>query len=207
VLLAVELVDPVTGNLVRDDVGVTVAGLTRPPTVNLTGRFVFLEEPGGSAPGEIKVEPRGAPFEAETADPPGLDDRRLRRILLRPMPAYPFPASATLIRGTLVEGPEPDAVPVPGAGVSATWLDQPAGTPAPKASTNAGGDFVLFVRLARGDAVPGERASGRLTLRFERDGAARTTDTLAIRERDEAATPDGGAAPVWKFDWDTLTPA
>jgi len=68
VSFAVELLDPVTGELVSAPATVTADGLAKAPVTNLSGRFVFLAEPG--AVGNIRVDLHGLPYEPISSPPP-----------------------------------------------------------------------------------------------------------------------------------------
>jgi hypothetical protein len=101
VAFAVELLDPVTGELVSAPATVTADGLAKGPVTNLSGRFVFLIEPG--AAGTIRVDLHGLPYEPISSPPPP-PGQLLLRLTLQPTSLYPFDAYATLLTGKLVDG-------------------------------------------------------------------------------------------------------
>jgi hypothetical protein len=150
VLLAVALVDPITGDLVSRGVKVSVDKLAGRPILNRSGYFVWLAE-DDVRPTEVTVEPDGAPFEAQTAkikpppDPPPEnllqpttpvedgDEERLTRVFLRPTADYPFPDSAIVLRGQLRETRDENSPLVPNAFVVLEWKSYPPPPPPPPA--------------------------------------------------------------------------
>lgn len=146
VLLAVELVDPITGQRVTDGIKVSTvdaAGRALPmpePILNASGRFVWLQpsqvRPVTVWPARLRIEPRRElpyaireiPLQAPATDPAIADDGtsatpprdRLIRVALWPTAAYPF-EEVTAVRGVLREaGPGSD--PIAGAVVQLATL-------------------------------------------------------------------------------------
>lgn len=190
VLFAVELVDPVTQTVQYEQFVVKADGLVGQPTINASGRFVWLRE-GNLWPGRITVTPDRVPFAPHVAAapprPPDLDSatpaQRLVRITLRPTSAYPFEAGVTAVRGGLTEDATPGSPPVVGARVQLAWLDEDTGTwdppppvtgpgsaPAPsprEAETDAHGQFAVFLRLPRGGLAQPDLEKGLLRVRLQ----------------------------------------
>ena len=140
VSFAVELLDPVTGELVSAPATVTADGFAKGPVTNLSGRFVFLTEPGTA--GTIRVDLHGLPYEPISSPPPP-PGQQLLRLTLQPTPLYPFDAYATLLTGKLVDG----AAPAAGAMVGVTFADLTAKHQALPALTDRLGSFAVLLRL------------------------------------------------------------
>ena len=129
VLFAVELIDPVVVEPVSADVEIVPEGIAGLPTVNASGRFVWLKRRDDDQrwPGAVEIRPKRIPFEpyTEPARPrPGPNAKpseRLIRIMLRPTSSYPLAAGVTVVRGQLTETTGPDAAPVAGAYVQLAW--------------------------------------------------------------------------------------
>jgi hypothetical protein len=175
VLFAVELLDPISQQVVSRGVKVTARGIEGRPIVNASGRFVWLAELG-RWPTSITVEPGRLPFAAhvESAPPrPGdlekaRTDERFVRIVLRPTPAYAFDAGVTAVSGRLLEGPEDSSPPVKGARVQLAWHDARTGDWAPpppsgdpssansprEVETDDAGEFAAFLRVPPKPADP-----------------------------------------------------
>jgi hypothetical protein len=197
VLFAVELIDPVSQSVVRDDVGITATGLIGAPVVSYSGRFVWREE-GESWPERISVTVAGPFLPQVVPAPPRPTDlvnagagERLLRIALRPTPAYAFDAGITAVRGRVVEGLEETSPPVTGALVQLAWRDDesnswrpeppvsmggPDASPA-EAETDENGEFAVFLRLAPRPPERPDVEAGLLRARLQitRDEAGVTT--------------------------------
>jgi hypothetical protein len=170
VLLAVELIDPVTRATVYRGVSVRAGGLVARPIVSHSGRFVWLEE-GTAWPDAITVDTGRLPYapHVAVAPPRPLDlatadsaERRLR-ISLRPTVAYPIEDGVTAIRGRVSETAAAGSPPVVGARVQLAWLDEhgnwsplppppetlgPGEPPSPiEQDTNGAGEFLVFLNL------------------------------------------------------------
>ena len=158
VLLAVELVDPVTMTPVSKAVRLTAVGLDGAPLVNWGGRFVWLAE-GDGWPDGFEFDPGQAPYEADffvapapPADLPHLSAaERLLRFTLCPTVAYPFGDGLSVVRGRLHESAASNAAPIAGARVWLRWTDagtRPRPVDAPHiARTSGHGEFAAFLRL------------------------------------------------------------
>lgn len=163
VLLAVELIDPVTRLLVSDGMTVEAEDLVNRPIVNNSGRFVWLAE-GDKWPKRITVKSDDLRFApADPVAPPrpqNLADasasERLVKMVLRPTPAHDLEPGVTAIRGVLYQrlpstnDPRRGA-PVSDATVTLAWrknqkADEFVAAPYP-ATTDAAGQFAVFVRL------------------------------------------------------------
>jgi hypothetical protein len=194
VLFAVELVDPVTLEVRYEDLAVEADGLTQPPSINRSGRFVWLRE-GNRWPGAITVKPdRRLGFAPHVAAapprPPDLDaatpTQRLVRITLRPTGAYAFEAGVTAVRGRLREDGGATAPPVEGALVQLAWQDADTGawfpppppppappgpggfTPSPREpETDVNGQFAAFLRLPRAGNAEPDLEDGLLKVRLQ----------------------------------------
>ncbi len=113
------------------------------------GRYTVVLELGGD---ELFLRPRlGEPWsqtlERRVAIP--LPDPLAPVVELRmvPAPAYPFPATATLIRGRVLWGQEPSAVAVVSTAYPRVRRDDPdaVDTETLETTTDRGGEFVLFL--------------------------------------------------------------
>lgn len=161
VLIAVELIDPITRLPVWRDVQLRATGMARAPLVGWSGRFVWLAE-GERWPERFDFHPGTAPYEAQTfaapvrpPNPAQLPaEQRLQRFTLRPTVAYPFGDDLTVVRGELRESADPGAAPIPGAQVWLRWTDQtgrPRQVDAPDVSrTDGTGGFAACLRLPAG---------------------------------------------------------
>lgn len=185
VLFAVELIDPVTREIVFRGVRVIAAGLSGKPIINRSGRFVWLRE-GDVRPSSITVDPGRESYAPATVSAPqfpaDLDDateaQRLLRIQLIPARAYVFPDGITAVRGRLLltEGGSPIAQ----AEVQLQWFDDESQRwiPAPvMATTDTDGEFAVFVRLLPNPPLRPDIEKGFLLTRlhFLRYGEARKT--------------------------------
>lgn len=198
VLCAAEVVDGVTLDPVRSAIKVTARGLRRAPVVNATGFWVWLEE-GGAAPSRIVVDGSGTPY-ADTDRAPPVAPARSVRIELAPRAAYPFPPSATALRGRLLASRFGARRPVAGATVRLQWSDGVGWIDAPVAVTSeASGDFAAPLRLAP-RAEPRALDGGiAARLRVTRGGVTRTSDEFPLAQ----GRVGGSADP---FIWDDLNP-
>lgn len=153
--LAVQLVDRYTGRLPRGDPKVRVEEREVDPVRNPSGYHVFLDlDPGPVTVvvdgGQQYVDERITGVQAidptdpaTSVDPSDPDTLPLERIALAPAPPYRFPATATLVRGTVVD---PAGNRLPGATVSVANTDR-------NTRTDANGEFVLFFDPVTGEDV------------------------------------------------------
>ena len=210
ILLAVALIDPITGDVVSEGMRVSVDKLASPPIVNRTGYFVWLAE-GAARPTTVTIVPERLPFEPDTSTIPALpepppDDpaapvafknERLLRIFLRPTGAYPFPDNAVVLRGNIRETPTPDAPPVQGARVVLEWCSEATDMSGSSVwikslaagATDARGGFTAAFAMppgARMHAPAGKDIS--LHLRFERAGGARIGGDIDLPAAPDDAT-------------------
>jgi hypothetical protein len=217
VLFAVEVLDGVTLQRLRDGVTVTASGLTHHPQTNSSGFFVWLKE-GPSAPQSISVDPGVLPFE-EKQLPAAQVQIPLTSIELSPTCNYPFAAGMTGLCGSLIEQrvTAPDvAQPVNDASVWLLWLadDGVTWNRAPTVShTNAHGDFAVMLRFTPTD-VPNLDTNGHLTVRLRASRASTGTElgtgnfSLQQGRVADALTYllAGGAPPALVFAWNEMQP-
>ncbi|MGH8240581.1 MAG: hypothetical protein ACREXP_26685 [Steroidobacteraceae bacterium] len=177
VRLAVDVVDAVTGELIRDGIKVTVKEFRNAPIVNASGRYVWMLEPG-VVPTEVEVDPQRLPYlqQSRPVPPPSLPPPprtplcSVVRIELPPTSAYPFEAGTTGVRSTLIrDSAEFPPVPLPSDEVWLQWSDDnqpaPGWTDAPvRTRTDAAGDFAVIVRLAT-NQIARTDAQGRMQVR------------------------------------------
>ncbi len=213
VRLAVDVVDAVTGELIRDGIQVSVKEFRGEPIVNASGRFVWLIEPG-VVPTEVVVDPQRLPYLKQTRPvpppdlppPPRTAQYNIVRVELPPTPAYPFEAGTTAVRSTLIRNDaEFPAVPFPLDEVWLQWSDDnlpaPGWTDAPvHAETNAAGDFAVIVRLAI-NQIARTDAQGRMQVRVAAThaGVTKFSPPLHIRPGYVADVTPGLA-------WNQFTP-
>ena len=196
VSFAVELLDPVTGELVSAPATVTADGLAKAPVTNLSGRFVFLAEPG--AVGNIRVDLHGLPYEPISSPPP--PPGQLLRLTLQPTPLYPFDLYATLLTGKLVDG----AAPAPGAVVGVTFADLTAKHQALPSRTDGLGAFAVLLRLDPTAVASADAVTADLTLNFTRSGTTKSRPGLRAVAGGKTAIDAATKLPVTDFDWATL---
>ena len=196
VSFAVELLDPVTGELVSAPATVTADGLANAPVTNLSGRFVFLVEPG--AVGTIRVDLHGLPYEPISSPPP--PPGQLLRLTLQPTPLYPFDLYATLLTGKLVDG----AAPAPGAVVGVTFADLTAKHQALPSRTDGLGAFAVLLRLDPTAVASADAVTADLTLNFTRSGTTKSRPGLRAVAGGKTAIDAATKLPVTDFDWATL---
>ena len=196
VSFAVELLDPVTGELVSAPATVTADGLAKAPVTNLSGRFVFLAEPG--AVGNIRVDLHGLPYEPISSPPP--PPGQLLRLTLQPTPLYPFDLYATLLTGKLVDG----AAPAPGAVVGVTFADLTAKHQALPSRTDGLGAFAVLLRLDPTAVASADPVTADLTLNFTRSGTTKSRPGLRAVAGGKTAIDAATKLPVTDFDWATL---
>ena len=196
VSFAVELLDPVTGELVSAPATVTADGLAKAPVTNLSGRFVFLVVPG--AVGTIRVDLHGLPYEPISSPPP--PPGQLLRLTLQPTPLYPFDLYATLLTGKLVDG----AAPAPGAVVGVTFADLTAKHQALPSRTDGLGAFAVLLRLDPTAVASADPVTADLTLNFTRSGTTKSRPGLRAVAGGKTAIDAATKLPVTDFDWATL---
>jgi hypothetical protein len=198
VLLALELVDPVTLALVYRGVQVRAAGIDGTPRVSLSGRFVWLDQ-GGAWPSGIEIDLGRLPYAPAPAIAPAApvdpahptDEERRVRVVLNPSRAYPFGDGVTALRGTLRRSVAHDAPGLDDAAIALAWRDTTSGdwiVDGLPAHTDANGEFAVFVRLApvapaRPDLVDGALA---VQLQVTRHGEAHATPDDFPFSRDPA---------------------
>lgn len=167
--LAVELLDAVTLERVSQGVEVTADGLSGKPKINGGGLFVWVNEDVTKLV-TLSIKPRTLPFEAVEI-PAAQVTRPLHRVELQPLASYPFAPGVTVIRGSLYETtPAAGAPPqvIRSATIRLEWLDDDGFTWRPSqtsAVTNAAGDFIAIVRLARAEE-PRLDPDGKMSLRL-----------------------------------------
>lgn len=204
VRLAVEVLDPVTGERIRDGLRVQANGLLRDPIINASGLFVWTRE-AGRDPLDVSVDPVQLPFESQSAPVPALPNLFLSLSLV-PRMGYPFATGVPGIRGRLVEArnvnPQQPVVDVP---VWMQWIDDSSGVPtwvdaSVRARTDARGEFAVFVRL-RADQAPVADPQGRLRMRVAalRAGAVRSSP-------EQTLAPGKVFAPATPFAWNEFAP-
>jgi hypothetical protein len=190
-LYAVQLINPVTEEIVYSGARVAAVGLAHLPVVNRSGLFVWLEE-GPAWPTRIQFEPGRLPFVKENlpalprpSDPVlATEEQRRQRIRLRPTRAYPFDAGVTAIVGRLVERPDDNSPGIPDATVALAWrkdehdtFHRPENQTSSPPVTDADGEFAVFLRLRASEIHPTDLPAGLLQVRleFEVDGITRCT--------------------------------
>lgn len=204
VRLAVEVLDPVTCQRIRDGLRVQARGMLGKPIVNASGMFVWIREPGRE-PLEVVVDPGDLPYAGRTQPAPAAPGNFLS-ITLSPTSAYAFSTGLPGIRGRLVERRLDNPVqPVAGATVWMQWIDDSSGTEtwidAPvRAATDDNGEFAAITRLGPNQA-PLADAQGNLRVRVAaiRGGATRRSPERSI--------PPGRVADMRvAFAWDEFLP-
>jgi hypothetical protein len=210
VRFAVELVDPVTLELVHAGMTVKAKGIDAQPIVSLSGRFVWLGQEA-TLPDEIRVDPGSLPYEPDAIlNPKPVDtganaraqDKKLVRLTLRPTTNYPFEDGITSLRARLLDGSPPK--PVSDAEVWLQWLDtEPRDhvwrDSIRKTRTQNSGDFVAILRLPQ-RAKPDIQANNlSLHLVAKRGVEIRRTKEVMTSVR------DGQAAQIQDpFIWSAL---
>jgi hypothetical protein len=182
VLVAVELLDPVSMNPVSQGLTLTAQGLSGQPIINLSGRFVWMASPAdkGKWPSGFVLDPRALPYEKDILPAPeqpsdlanpSIKEPRLTRYLLRPNPAYPFSDGLTVIRGRLLTSAK-QAQPIPGAEIWLRWKKQKKDgvqniDATVKGISNSNGDFAAFLRLpANADPKTDDQDKNKLDLQI-----------------------------------------
>ena len=205
----VEVIDAVTGELIRDGIDVRVAGLAGQPIVNFGGRYVWLAE-RGAAPTEVSVDPKSRPFlparvtAPAPPGPPPAPQYGVVSIVLAPTPAYPFETGTTGMRSTLVRAAaEKPTVPLSFDAIWLQWQDDtqppPAWSDAPvHSATDVAGDFAAIVRLgvqqiARTDS----QGLMRVRVAATHGGVTKFSPERQIRA--------GHVADLPSFAWDQFT--
>ena len=200
VLLAVELVDPVTLTLITQGIKVSAEGLTCAPIISLSSRFAWLAE-GDHWPTRFLIDPGRQPYEREVVmaptRPPMPGETRVTRITLRPTVAYPFTEGVTVVRGQLYETADRESTTVADAEVWIRWLNFPTDgareqwIDAPiRARTNQSGEFVALLRLPT-SATP-----------YEKDGSRVKNSNLKARiavARDGLVCEMADRLTIWKI--------
>lgn len=204
VRLAVEVLDPVTCERIRDGLNVQVRGMLGKPILNASGMFVWTREPGRE-PIEVQIDPGDLPFAGRTQPAPAAPSNFLS-VTLSPTTAYAFSTGIPGIRCRLVELRLDDpARPVVGATVWLQWIDDSSGTETwvdspVRAATDGNGEFAVIARLGSSQA-PLADAQGNLRVRVAaiRGGATRRSPERSI--------PPGRVADMRvAFAWDEFLP-
>jgi hypothetical protein len=205
---AIEVLDGVTLERVRDGIEVIAVGLNSKPLINSGGVFVWRQQniDGLKA---IHIDTGRQPLEEVTVARPALklppDPRPLTSIVLAPRANYPFAAGTTGLRWRLVASMTPPHVGIGGAVIGLRWLDDNTGLwrdAAQESRTMANGDFVSVLRLGPSD-VP-RLTNGSLTVRVRatRNGITRFSADLQL--------PQGRVADPTTLNpilaWDALQP-
>lgn len=135
VSLAVKLIDDFTRETPLGRVSVTIQERDIKPVTNLSGYHVFTDLPNGKSY-DVRIDSEFYyPETIENIHIPRPDPKNpLLQTILKPKPAYPFPANATLLRGVIVN---PD--PVNDALVKV--LD-----PLQQTRTDKNGEFVFYFK-------------------------------------------------------------
>jgi hypothetical protein len=213
VRLVVEVVDAVSGELIRDGIKVIVKEFRAAPIVNASGRFVWLVEPG-IVPTEVTVDPQRLPYLPATVavgappppPPPVVPQYNVVRIELAPTSAYPFDAGTTGLRGTLIRNDaEFPPVPLQSDEVWLQWMDDalppPGWTSAlVRGKTDAAGDFAAIVRLASNQTARTD-SQGRMHVRIAATHAGVTQFSPQLQIR-----PGYVADVQQSFAWNQFTP-
>lgn len=195
VAFAVELLDPVSGALVSTPATVSVDGLPIGPLNNLSGRFVFLAQPGTA--GTVRVDLHGLPYEPISSPAPA-PGQNLLRLTLQPTTLYPFDAFATVVNGILTDG----GVAVAGAQIGVTFAaPQHRALPA---RTDQSGAFAVLLRLDPTVIANTDPVTADLTLGFTRNGTTRNRPGLRAVAGGKAVVDIASTAPVTQFDWAAL---
>lgn len=202
VLLAVELLDPLTWQPVWRGMEVRAQGLAGRPIINASGRFVWLRE-GDSWPSRIIVDPRQQPYLAPPPvtpprpadmERPTEDEQRVS-IRLRPAADYDFSAGTTVVSGVLRQRGARDAAAVAGAQVVLQWRDSALGRWVPAALpalTDSTGRFAVFVRLGPDVQALPDLVDGFLRVRLKVTHAGSTAYTRpSFRFIADPAAPAG----------------
>ena len=137
---AVWLTDEFTQQGPVGDVQVIIKSVSRTAVRNLSGYFFFTD----LIPGTYTVSVAGdSYFPVEQAvDTTVLNPKHpVVEIVLKPTPSYPFPGSATLLRGVVTDG-----TPVKGAAVKVTAKTITT-------VTDGQGEFVLFFKGIKQEAI------------------------------------------------------
>jgi hypothetical protein len=199
VLFAVELLDPVTGDVVTAPATVTTDGLANSPVSNLSGRYVFLAQ--GGTPGTVRVDLHGLPYEQVSSAPPNIaGGQLLLSLTLQPTTAYPFAASATLLQGRLTDG----ATPVASAAIGVAFADATAKNMALPANTDALGYFKVLLRLDPSSVASSDPVTADLSMSFTRNGTTKTRAGLRAAAGGKSAIDIATQQPVTQFDWAVL---
>lgn len=212
VLFAVEVLDAVSLSRVSQGLKVRAEGLHGEPIVNASGLFVWKVEDFEQLQ-KISIDPRALPYQPVDLAA-SLVTRPLTTIPLAPNGNYPFPAGITGLRGTLIESrltPPQRPVPIPKASMHLRWLDDDGVTwrdARTTSRTDARGEFVAILRLARTE-VP-HLDSGKLTVRLRAQRDPLTERGSADLKLPEGSVADPSTFPpdpeVLTFAWDELQP-
>lgn len=195
VLLALELVDPITGRLAGHDLSVQAKGFS-PPTVTRLGQIVWTDpEPPADRTVAIEVAARRGQFAPYTAvvTVPARGPHVpvvVHRDVLVPTGLYEPPPGRLGAAGMLVENTAADVlVPVPDATVTVMLQSQRDATPLDSAetgTTDARGGFVAMVGPLGDDAPmsrgpPAPEGAVIAWLRIKRADITRHSPMLPMR--------------------------
>lgn len=175
---AVELIDPIALESVVSDLKVTLVGSESRPIVTGSGRFAWPLRDGAALPQQVSVRSLSRIYADTTyriQQPPAPVSRELLfRLMLKPLPGYPYTNGMTLVRGRLIEtkplaGQQPRGVG--NASVRIRWRNRVGNPPAdvdsdgPAAACSASGHFASGLPLPRG-ALPRMLADDSLNARL-----------------------------------------
>jgi hypothetical protein len=137
---AIWLTDEVTQQGPVGSVKVIIKGGNRTAVRNLSGYFLFTDLTPGTY--TVRVESEFYFPAEQTVDTTSLNPKQpVAGIVLKPTPSYPFPGSATLLRGVVTNG-----TPLPDAKVSVTGKTITT-------VTNERGEFILFFAGIKKEAI------------------------------------------------------
>jgi hypothetical protein len=137
---AVLLVDEFTGNAPIGGVQAMLKGAGVKAPRNLSGYYLFTDLAAGACTVRIEAEfyfPAEATIDTTLLDP----KKPVSRVVLKPIPGYPFPADATLLRGVVR-----NSAPVADAAVTVTG--KPIST-----VTDDRGEFVLYFKGIKSELI------------------------------------------------------
>lgn len=204
---AIEVLDGVTLERVRDGIEVIAVGLTSKPFMNSGGLFVWRQQ-NIDALTAIRIDTGRQPYEGVTIPRASLtlppNSKPMTSIVLSPRANYPFAAGITGIRGRVIASATPPVAGIADAGIRLRWLDDDGVTWRPSAvesRTTKSGDFVSVLRLAPADAP--RVTNGLLTVRVA------VTRNLSTRVSGNVQLPQGRVAdPTLNstLAWDALQP-
>ncbi len=212
VSLVIRVLDDLTEDVITAGVKVLIKGKKESvPILNHSGYFCFTKIKPGTYTVEVKPDIYAADTYfgqegvVELPENPSEEWRLnpVKEFRLNPKPSFPFPAFATLIRGTVREEPAPEEIgpPVVGAEVQAGYLGAESII---KTKTDHNGEFVLFVKKKNIELEADKPTLKNIRIDIEKDNKAMAPLYVndQLTQRNEPLLKEGKTASLGVIEFE-----